>query len=359
MTAPVSVSVIVPAYNAGATLDRCLASLLHQTIPQDAYEVIVVDDGSSDDTLVRARAHPAVRVCAQDHAGQAAARNRGAAVSTGDILLFTDADCAPTGDWIEQMVTALEAPSGGPLGREGAPCPPVVGAKGAYLTRQRSPVARFAQIEYEERYDRLAGLERIDFVDTYAAAYRRDVFLANGGFDERFLVDEDQELSFRLAAQGERLVFAPRARVEHLGHPETAGAYFRRKFRIGYWKVAVLRRHPSKLGHDSHTPPVLKAQMALLALGGLCLLAMPFWPPLGWGAALLAALFLATTVPFVWRAWRRHPAVALLAPLLLVVRSLALGTGFLAGLLARPGGALRRASTPQPGNGSPAAPGAP
>jgi GT2 family glycosyltransferase len=148
-----------------------------------------------------------VTVIHQEHAGAAAARNRGARQARGQVFLFTDADCEPAHDWIEQMLAPLADPE-------------VMGVKGLYRTRQRSAVARFAQAEYEEKYDRQKRVEQIDFVDTYAAAYRRGVFGAHGGFDPEFLLDEDQEFSFRLARAGCKLVFNPAAVVYHQ-HPGT------------------------------------------------------------------------------------------------------------------------------------------
>lgn len=321
--APARVSVVVPAYNSAATIDLCLDALADQTLPQDRYETLVIDDGSSDDTAARVRAHAGVRLVTQDHAGPAAARNLGARRAEGDLLLFTDADCAPTPGWIEAMAAPLEAGT-------------AVGVKGAYLSRQRELVARFVQLEYEDKYDRMAGEPAIDFIDTYAAGYRRDLFLANGGFDTSFPVPsvEDQEFSFRLAEQGHRLAFVPQARVYHLGHARTPGEYCRKKLRIGYWKVLVGRRHPAKLVRDSHTPQVLKVQMGLVALAGLGLVAAIAWPPLAWAAAGLGLLFLLTTVPFCVKAWRRDRPVALLSPPLLLLRAASLGAGLAAGLLA-------------------------
>src|SRR5438270_189444 len=82
---------------------------------------------------------------------------------------------------------------------------------------------------------------------TYPAAFRRAAFLAAGGFDERFPTanNEDVELSYRLAAQGARLVFAPTARVYHT-HPATLGRYLRVKFGRGYWRTLVYRMYPGK-----------------------------------------------------------------------------------------------------------------
>jgi len=321
-------SVVVPAYNAAETLPDCLAALARQDVPPPLYEVIVVDDGSTDGTARVAQA-AGVQLISQPNAGPAAARNRGAAVARSDLLLFTDADCAPTPGWIR----ALSAPFADAR---------VAGAKGAYLTAQQAIVPRFTQLEYEERYDRMAGTETIDFVDSYSAAYRREVFLASGGFDTVFPTAsvEDQELSFRLAQQGCRLVFVPDARVYHRHNP-TLRAYLRRKFLIGYWKALLARWYPAKMVKDSHTPETLKLQMGLVAvmLAGLfAALAALSLGSEAWRSGLLAAgiaglAFLASTLPFLRKAWRRDRAVFLPAVGLLWLRALALGTGFALGLI--------------------------
>jgi len=312
------ISVIIPAHNAKATLGLCLDALNKQTRPAD--EIIVVDDGSTDGTAELAHCYR-VRVIRQANAGPAAARNAGAWASQGELLLFTDADCAPAPNWVERIVAPFANPT-------------VAGAKGVYKTSQAAWVARFVQLEYEKKYERMRGQERIDFVDTYSAAYRREVFLSAGGFDESFRYLEDQELSFRLAGRGHRLVFAPDAVVYHR-HADSLGWYARKKFTIGYWKAQVTRRHPSKLARDSHTPQVLKVQMGLAGAGGILLAsgaALRRARPTRWGLACWVALGL-TTLPFVRQAWSNDRAVALLAPLLLFVRAWALGVGFLLGSL--------------------------
>ncbi|MGD8792147.1 MAG: glycosyltransferase, partial [Anaerolineae bacterium] len=317
---PGALSVIVPVYNGAGTLGACLEALAQQTVSPDDYEVIVVDDGSSDDSARIAARHGAT-VLRQRQAGAAAARNRGARHARGEILLFTDADCRPEPDWIEEMVTPLADPQ-------------VAGVKGTYLTGQRSAVARFAQAEYEEKYRRMAGMERIDFVDTYAAAYRRDVFMAHGGFDSSFPTAsvEDQELSFRLAEAGHKLVFAPRARVYHR-HPDSLGRYARRKLHLGRWKVRVHTRHPAKALRDSYTPWSQKAQLLLLPLAAVAALAAAA-RRLPWrAAAILAGLGLASTAPLVREARHQGKEVALAAPFLALVRAATLDLGLLWGLL--------------------------
>jgi glycosyltransferase involved in cell wall biosynthesis len=312
-----TISVIIPAFNAEATLPACIHALDRQ-IGAPSFEVIVVDDGSRDGTATVAAAE-GVSVERIAHTGAAAARNRGVQVALGTLLLFTDADCVPNPDWVAR----LSAPFG-----ESS----VAGARGTYRTRQRSLVARFVQQEYEDKYRLLRPLQDIDFVDTYSAAYRRDVFLQNGGFDPSLRFDEDQEFSFRVANHGHRLVFVPDAIVYH-HHADSVRSYIRKKCGIGYWKAAVILTHPNKLARDTHTPFSQRAQMLLFyltaALGITAALgAISGWYPLGAALALTA-----TTLPFAWRAWHKDKGVALASPLLLWGRAAALGTGFALGLL--------------------------
>jgi lipopolysaccharide/colanic/teichoic acid biosynthesis glycosyltransferase/GT2 family glycosyltransferase len=329
---------VVPAYNAADTLQLCLDALAKQDFPPSAYEIIVVDDGSTDGTAELARS-ASVHVISQPNTGAAAARNAGARAARGEFLLFTDADCAPVSGWIEALVGALEDRR-------------VAGAKGAYLTRQPEIVPRFTQLEYQDRYDRMAGTESIDFVDTYSAAYRRDIFFANGGFDPRYHKVEDQELSFRLAEKGYRLAFEPDALVYHRHNP-TLRAYIWRKFYIGYWKALLARSHPGRMVKDSHTPQVLKVQMLLaaavlaalaFAAGTALVNATTAWLGLAF-VGLLVLLFLVSAVPFLAKVWQRDRAILLPAVGLLWVRALALGFGFAAGTAGFRGSELGRRAT--------------
>jgi cellulose synthase/poly-beta-1,6-N-acetylglucosamine synthase-like glycosyltransferase len=312
------VSVVVPARNAGQTIGECLDSLLTQSEPRERYEVIVVDDGSTDGTRLVVQGYE-VTLLDQSHEGPAAARNRGVAASSGEVVLFTDADCVPAPDWIDEMARPFQDQD-------------VVGVKGAYRTRQRGVMPRFVQCEYEERYERMAKLKQIDFIDTYSAGYRRQIFLTEGGFDTDYpdASVEDQELSFRLAERGYKMVFNPRAIVYHR-HPETLRAYFGRKFNIGYWKVRVLRRHPGKALRDSHTPQTLKAQLGLVLVLFVVLLLVPLRWAIWWAAVLITLLFLLSALPFTVRALRKDLLIGLLSPCFLFLRAVALGLGMIKG----------------------------
>jgi O-antigen ligase len=115
--------------------------------------------------------------------------------------------------------------------------------------------------------------------------------------------------------------------------------YARRKYYIGYWKALVTKRYPQRIVSDSHTPQVLKAQIgavATMAPLGLLSLAAVSVGRLRWAWKLLAAvvaLFLALIVPFQIKLIRRSPVIGVVAPILLIIRALALGCGYLVGTL--------------------------
>ena len=333
-------SVVIPARNAARTLPATLTALRGQTYPADRLEVIVVDDGSTDATGEVAAAGGA-RVLRQAPAGPAAARNRGAAAATGDIILFTDADCTPTPTWVARMLAPFADPA-------------VAGVKGAYRTRQRSLVARFAQVEFADRYRRQLRGPTIDLVDSYAAAFRRSVFVGAGGFDARFPAanNEDVELSYRLAEAGARLVFAPGAIVYHQ-HPATLRRYLRVKLGRGYWRVLVYRMYPGKALKDSYTPQVLKLQIALAgALVALAPVAL-VWRPARRLAAAVAGGLLVSTLPFTALVARADPGVAPWTPALVVLRALALGLGTAAGIAGRGPGLTAHPAPAAPGASPP------
>lgn len=315
------ISIIIPAYQAADIIGKCVAALQHQSLPRELYEVLVIDDASTDTTAEVAQAAGADRVLTIAHQGPSGARNAGIAVACGEIVLFTDADCVPSPEWVERMVAPFSSSE-------------VMGAKGSYRTQQRALIARLVQLEFEIRYTRMALLKRIDFVDTYAAAYRRTLLQQCGGFDTAFPVPsaEDVELSFRLARQGNHFVFVPDAWVWHR-HPRCLRHYLLRKGRYGYWRALLYLRYPDKAGGDAHTDPMLKWQLLLAGLLLLLLSGGVLWQWLWIGALLVLLLFLLTTLPFARWSWARDRAVALVWPWVTLMRSVVQGFGLAWGLL--------------------------
>jgi cellulose synthase/poly-beta-1,6-N-acetylglucosamine synthase-like glycosyltransferase len=304
------ISVIVPAYNEAENIANCLESLNHQTFPREQYEIIVVDDGSPDQTANVAQSFPGIRLISQKNQGPAAARNHGVQQARGEIVLFTDADCIPLPDWISEMVQPLRQN------------PEIVAVKGAYETRQRSWTARFVQLEFEDKYDKLEKQEFIDFIDTYAAAYRREIFLQAGGFslDFRLPSAEDAELGFRLADKGYKMVFNPKARVIHQ-HPESPLIYLKKKYFFAYWRLFATLKNPKKIMGDSYTPQLMKLQLLLFPLLlleiALFFVGLITMRPMLW----LFGLYFGTMIPFLVKSFRRDPEILIRAPFFLVLRS--------------------------------------
>lgn len=307
-------SVIIPAYNAAKTLPDTLVALKNQTAPSGDYEILVVDDGSTDDTADIARRF-GVNCVRQKNRGPAAARNHGVREAKGDIILFTDADCTPEPDWLKQMTAPFQDER-------------TAGVKGAYRTGQKEFAARFAQAEFEDRFDLLKKADAIDMVDTYSAAFRKDIFIKIGLFDESFPVanNEDTELSYRLCAAGHVLKFNPDAIVYHL-HPNSFAKYFKVKFTRGYWRMVVYRNYPEKAFKDTYTPVVLKLQtMAATLLPPVVLLS--FAVPALWPAVLLmGAGIIVSSAAFSVKTFKKDRVIGLISPAVVLGRSVAFALG--------------------------------
>jgi len=310
------VSVIIPTYNASVSLRECLEALKKQDFPKNQYEIIVIDDGSTDSTPSIVTSY---RVCYhyQQNKGPAAARNKGVKNAAGDIILFTDTDCLPDKNWIKEMLSPFQDSK-------------IVGVKGAYRTAQKSLWARFAQVEFNERYKLLLKNKYIDMVDTYSAGYRKDAFLSIGGFDTSFSApnNEDTDLSYRMSLKGYKMVFNPNAIVWHTGHPDTFKKYMMLKFWRGYWRMAVYQKHPPKMIKDSYTPQTLKFQIMLAFLSILCLM-------IALGSSLFTFyllyicifLFIMLSLPFIIMAIKQDVIIGLLSPFFLFLRAVSLGCG--------------------------------
>ncbi len=317
------ISIIVPARDAAETLGACLDALAEQRGLDAPPEVLVVDDGSRDETADIAGAHRlAPRLLRQPPRGAAAARNRGAAAAHGRLLLFTDADCRPRPDWAREMIRPFERDA------------ELAGVKGFFESDQTALVARLTQAEYEAKEARMAARGAVPFADTAAAGYRAEVFRSAGGFRADLPAVEDTELAFRLAAAGRRIVVAPAARVLHR-HPETWPAYLRRKWRYGRWGAEAYLAHPGRVADDSRTSAAMRLQLLLLPPGLAAALLAPVstlaLPALG----LVALLFAISCLPFALRARAKGLDAALAAPLLCLLRALALDAGLARGLAAR------------------------
>jgi len=233
------VSIVIPAYNAESTIGQAVAKSIAQAKGPMEVEVVVVDDGSNDDTVKVAESAGAM-VIRQQNAGPAAARNRGWKTATGQFICFTDSDCIPAADWMENL---LDGFTGSQVGA----------VAGSYeIANTSSWLARWVHQEIMERHKRMPPFIRA--FGSYNVAIPRHVLQATGGFDPvyRRASGEDNDLSYRIIKKGWRIAFRPQAKVAHY-HPERLWQYLMQQYRHGFWRAKLYKAHPDMTGGDDYT----------------------------------------------------------------------------------------------------------
>jgi GT2 family glycosyltransferase len=239
------VSVIVPTFQRAPALQRTLAALCAVDYSRDLLEIVVVDDGSTDATAASVAEFPQVKYVHQPNRGVAAARNRGARLSTGDILIFVDDDIIVGADNVKRHLAVRD------LYGE---C--VVAGHSEFDPKMRedllrSPFGRFrlwsedlVQTEEAARWG-TQGRIQVLTVDTNNMSISRRLFWEIGGFDERFPVGaEDQDLCWRARAVGAAIVRDHRIRVVHNDQHDNLCALCHREERGAIGIVYLSRKHP-------------------------------------------------------------------------------------------------------------------
>jgi glycosyltransferase involved in cell wall biosynthesis len=225
--------VIVPVFNDPQGLARCLERLEAQTYPKDSYEVVVVDNGSSESVDPVVRRFSQARLVSEPRKGAYVARNAGVARSTGTVLAFTDADCLPFADWLEKGVGAL-------LGTPS--CAQVGGAVELYPRdlRRRTAV---------ETYELIRAFPQQQYIeiDHYAVTANmftlRSIYELVGPFDERMFSGGDNEWGQRLHDRGLVQVYCEGARVRHPARRSFRALYKKiRRTSIGHRHLTAIRK---------------------------------------------------------------------------------------------------------------------
>ncbi len=252
-----SISVVIPNRNGAATIGRCLAAALASR--HDNFEVIVVDDGSEDESVEVIRRFPCRLIRLAQHGGAAKARNTGAQHSRGDVLFFTDSDCLLQSD---SLAIASQT-----LARAGPQS--VVGGTYTPLPHDHRFFSIFqsAFIHYCET----KRPQHPDYLATHALVIPTQMFRQSEGFREEFLpILEDVEFSHRLRRLGYRLVMNPALQVQHIFNFSLARSLANAAFKASYWTLYSIRN--GDLLSDSGTASVgLKLNGAVFFLGLLLL----------------------------------------------------------------------------------------
>ncbi len=319
------VTLVIPGRNCSTTLDRCLQSVVPLKQSGELKEIIFVDDGSTDTTPEIAASYP-VRVITGAGQGPGAARNLGWRAVDSDWVWFIDSDCVAHPDALQKLLPHISDPE-------------VAGVGGSYSNL--FPESLLATLIHEEIVARHQRMPReVDFLATFNVVYRRSVLEETQGFNESLKLAQDAELAFRISEARYQLRFDIDSKVGH-HHPKNPLRYLRTQARQGYYRMALYRHHPSKIGGDSYSGLIDYAQppLAMLLLASFPMLAGVFIgadrltvvPLLLLGALVLLQL----PLTFRMLANPSHQLRSLCFPLLSVVRSIARGLGMTAGIFAK------------------------
>jgi glycosyltransferase involved in cell wall biosynthesis len=248
-----TVSMIVPVYNASAYLDLTIPTFLAAVEAWPGAELIIVDNGSSDGSweYVRAIGHPAVRALQKRDAHVGEVRNQGAAVAHGEILVFVDADCLVPPDHLTTVASAFAD-----TGAE---------AVGAYyaMSPQPSWIEHSWHMMHAPATDGPAA-----WVPAGNMAIRRQAFERLAGFRGDLTSGEDVDLCYRLEKMGTPVFQDRRIHASHLGNPRTARQFIRKHAWHG---EGMLAAGPATL---LNRPTVMTLAHWTLVLGGVVLVAV-------------------------------------------------------------------------------------
>lgn len=218
--APEFVSVILPAHNEERFIAMAIRSLRDQSYPSDRIEIVVADNGSTDNTRHIAECLGATVVDARGRP-VGAVRNAGAAIATGAVLVFIDGDCTARDGCIDAAVSALRDTHVGAVG--GVCSAPI---DGTWMERAWPVPGPVQSVETE-------ALAASCFI------IRKCMFEHIGGFDETLTSGEDDEISTRLRGHGLSLLLLPDCEVVHHGYPSSAMGVLRRQFWHGRSQLQV------------------------------------------------------------------------------------------------------------------------
>jgi len=317
------VSVIMPMFNEEKTADACIRSILAQDYPSDRMEVLVIDGASFDRSAEIVRAlqehHSNLRLIHNPKRLTVTSLNLGLSEARGEIYMRLDSHALLSSDYVRVCVETLESTGADNVGG-------LMRAVG--VTPQGEAIALATSSRFGVGGARFHFATEAQYVDTvYLGCYWMKGIRALGCYDEEMILNEDDELNFRLTRQGGKVFLSPDIRSSYQCRSSFT-ALWKQYFRYGKWKVRLIQKH--------HRVPSLRhlipGSFAAAVLAGLLL-----WPLTRVGPWLLLAALLPyavinlafSTLLAARQGWKHWP----LLPVTFFTLHMAYGTGFLVGLV--------------------------
>jgi glycosyltransferase involved in cell wall biosynthesis len=247
----VDVSVVIPVRNGANSIGPLLDSLDRQTLGADRFEVIVVDNDSTDDTGAVARRRGAT-VVEEPVANRSLARNRGRQVVTTDLIAFTDADCVADPHWLETLVASAHS------------APLVAGEVAVGMSQPPNRIERFEALW---RWGQENWVKEQGWAATANLLVQVEAFDAIDGFDPAWRhYGEDVDFCLRAGAAGRAIAFCAEAVVSHYAESELR-PLLRRAFMHGYGGNQAHHRLGRGYRAWRHPRALLSADAALARAG--------------------------------------------------------------------------------------------
>ncbi len=265
------ISIIIPVHNCRETIARCLDSLIR--IDHPGFEIIIVDDGSTDETPEICGTYSQVRLMRVSKGGPSKARNAGIRIAQGDFVAFTDGDCIVERDWLTELERGFTSPEiAGVGGNQKSPDDET--QTGVLIQGFLKSVGFVADYVKTDTH-----MKETAHNPTCNVMYRKSVLEDVGGFNEDLWPGEDVELDLLIRRRGYKLIYNPAAVVAHY-RPKTYRGFARMFYRYGRAQGYLARKYG--MFRPIHYVPVV-------VLGGLALLTLlSVWNPLVWAVLVFA-----------------------------------------------------------------------
>ena len=217
-------SVIIPVLNSEETLDQCLGKILSVDFEKNKYEVIVVDNGSIDNSIKIAEKH-SVKVIVNKEVNISGARNFGASYASGQYYAFLDSDCLVDKHWLKEALHVFETMGASATGS-------------GYLTPQD-----FSWVEKAWLIESRLGPHETKFLPGGNFFINADVFNHVGGFDESLNTGEDSDMAYRIAFSGYKIINSPKIKNVHLGNAKSIINFFKKEVWYGENIIENLKKN--------------------------------------------------------------------------------------------------------------------